>query len=256
MNKPRIVPVEDGLFEIEHTFDRNEIYIDNKNPEKTIKSCEDLLAEYPYDFEAALMLGRLYNQTGDFAKACQVRYEGFGRLAEVIGDDQIELDPENDENIFALELVLAAAIDHFLISDFEMSAAMLELLLELDPEDHLGATRFLSYCYITLGEWELFEETLFDIDDKAAEKAVLEAWGRFLQNDVVAAKEAVSRLKRRHTDIYNEFMEDSHEVTEEYLFDIESDRPTNTALARELWLQTEHIWNVQPEFLKFFRESR
>lgn len=254
MNKPILVPISDGMFEIEHSFDRDEITVDSKNPEKTAKLCEAILAKYPYDFEAALILGRLYNKLGEFEKACQVRYEGFGRLAELIGDEEIELDAESDENLFALELALAAAIDHFLISDFEMSAAMLELLLELDPEDHLGATRFLSYCYVALGEWELFEETLFDIDDKSAEKAILEAWGRFNQNEIPAAKEALNRLKHKFADIYSEFAGDSHEVTENYLMDIESDRPTNAALARELWLQTEHIWNAQPEFLKFLKE--
>ena len=48
----------------------------------------------------------------------------------------------------ALELIRASAIDHFLINDFEMSAALLELLLELDPEDHLrGVNCWLSIIW-------------------------------------------------------------------------------------------------------------
>ena len=76
-------------------------------------------------------------------------------------------------------LIHASAIDHFLINDFEMSTAMLELLLELDPEDHLEAIILLAFNYLAMEEYELFDEVSNDISDKYACKEVLTMWAAF-----------------------------------------------------------------------------
>jgi len=52
---------------------------------------------------------------------------------------------------------------------------------------------------------------------------------------------------------YAEFTSNVHEVTPEYLADIESEKPLRQTLARELWLQTEHLWTQFPGFIEALR---
>ena len=54
-----------------------------------------------------------------------------------------------------LELLKRSAIDHFLVGDFEMAAGMMEMLLDMDPEDHLETTKPLAFCYLALEDYEL-----------------------------------------------------------------------------------------------------
>ncbi len=56
---------------------------------------------------------------------------------------------------------------------------MLELLLELDPEDHLEAIILLAFNYLAMEEYELFDEVSNDISDKYACKEVLTMWAAF-----------------------------------------------------------------------------
>ena len=90
------------------------------------------------------------------------------------------LEWEDSNTRAALEVIHASAIDHFLINDFEMSTAMLELLLELDPEDHLEAIILLAFNYLAMEEYELFDEVSNDISDKYACKEVLTMWMPFM----------------------------------------------------------------------------
>ena len=43
---------------------------------------------------------------------------------------------------------------------------------------------------------------------------------------------------------------------ETYLRDIESERPSQAAQARELWLQTENLWTLWPGFVEALQRSR
>ena len=49
---------------------------------------------------------------------------------------------------------------------------------------------------------------------------------------------------------YAEFKAAEHPVSAAYLADIDSEHPSREALARELWLQTEHLWNQFPGFIE------
>ena len=73
---------------------------------------------------------------------------------------------------------------------------------------------------------------------------------------LIALAEALRR-KIRHHDVcsgfYAEFTSNVHEVTPEYLADIESEKPLRQTLARELWLQTEHLWTQFPGFIEALR---
>lgn len=201
------------------------------------------------DFEAAIVDSQLLEQQGDIAGACEARYAAFRRLMELLPDDQaIALDWDDVPTRAALLLTELSAIDHFLTSDFELCAAMLELLLELDPEDHTEATKRLSYCYIALEEWELLDEIIDDISDKHAEKSLLKLWAGLRREGRLDEGEA-RHLRTHFPEVYHEFTAADHPADEAYLADIRQPRPSKTALARELWLQTEHLWAQFPDFI-------
>lgn len=203
-----------------------------------------------YDFPAILSGARECEQDGRIEQACNMRYDAVKRLVEILPDeDEVVLDWDEADNRTVLRLVRGSAIDHFLVGDFEMAAGMLEMLLDLDPEDHLEATNPLAYCYIALGEFELFDEIVNDISDKYPEKEILKMWSEFRSKGVLPAGELIY-FKKNFPVFYREFVADSHEITEEYLHDIESERPSKEALARELWLQTEHLWAQFPGFIE------
>lgn len=201
-------------------------------------------------FEKILIHSQKLEQQGDIKKACDSRYEAFQQLMTLLPEDEsIALDWEDKNSCNAMMLVSFTAIDHFLIGDFEMCAAMLELLLELDPEDHTDAIKRLAYCYVALGEFELLDEIINDISDKHPEKCIIKMWsdferlGKFDEGDLI-------RFKKTFAPYYEEFTCQEHPASEAYIADIESERPSKYTLARELWLQTEHLWAEKPEFIQ------
>ncbi|MFR9249886.1 MAG: hypothetical protein ACLVK4_08145 [Alistipes shahii] len=102
----------------------------------------EVVGEGPCNFVKVLARSREMQAAGDIEGACNERFQAFQRLAELIPEDEeINLEWSHRNSRAALELIFASAIDHFLINDFEMSAALLEMLLELDPEDHLEGER-------------------------------------------------------------------------------------------------------------------
>ena len=150
------------------------------------------------------------------------------------------------------KVIHASAIDHFLINDFEMSTAMLELLLELDPEDHLEAIILLAFNYLAMEEYELFDEVSNDISDKYACKEVLTMWAAFRRSGRIPEGDAI-RFRTRFAPYFAEFTSDEHPADGQYLEDIESERPSVQAQARELWLRTENLWTLFPDFIAALR---
>lgn len=206
--------------------------------------------ERGFTFEKAWLRSQEQEAAGEIEAACNTRYEAFQRLADLIPEEgETELEWEDEHNQNAMFILNSSAIDHFLIGDFEMCAAMLEMLLELDPEDHLEATKLLAYSYVALGEYELFDEVVNDISDKYADKEVLKLWAEFRRNGRLPEGE-LFHFRRNFAVYYREFVSDVHPVSEEYLKDVESPRPSREALARELWLQTEHLWTLFPGFIE------
>ncbi len=207
------------------------------------------------DFSQALATSQQQEQQGDIEGACNTRYAAFQSLMELIPDTtdiELEWNDENSRN--AILLVSYSAIDHFLVGDFEMCAAMLEMLLELDPEDHLEASKRLAYTYVALEEYELFDEVINDISDKYADKELLSLWCEFRRKGTIPEGE-LHHFKRSFAVYYKEFTAEEHPVDEAYLKDIESQRPSRETLARELWLQTEHLWQLFPGFIEALRAA-
>ena len=209
-----------------------------------------------YNFGAILEQSRRLERQGQIEKACDVRYQAFQRLVALLPEeDEIEFDWEDDYTQSALHLINYSSIDHFLVGDYEMCAAMLELMLELDSEDHLEATTRLAYAYIALEEYELYDEIAGDINDRSADKAILALWSEYRQKGTLNDGH-LRNLRTRLADYYGEFTADSHPADEAFMTDIAGEKPSRRALARELWLQTEHLWKQFPEFIDALKATK
>lgn len=224
----------------------------NPTPDQTF----EIIGEGPYDFVRVLRHSRELQQSGDVEGACNERFKAFQRLAELIPEqEEVILEWNHRNSRAALELIEASAIDHFLINDFEMSAALLEMLLELDPEDHLEGSELLAFDYLAMDEQELFDEVINDISDKSASRELLLLWSAYRRDGRLPQGE-LQRFRTRFAPYFAEFTAAEHPADDVYLRDIESERPSVAAQARELWLRTENLWVLWPGFIDALRASR
>ena len=192
------------------------------------------------DFSTTLETTLRLESEGDFEGACDTRYKAFQQIVEVLPeDDAVELDFSHPNTRAAIEIIYGSAVDNFLAGDVELSAAQLELLLECDSEDHIEATPQLALCYIALEEWECLEDILPDLGDKSAFKPLVEALAEFVRTGKVSP-ETLTAL-RRHRHLCEELCAAEHPADEAYLKDISSERPTQQALAREMYLRCEPL---------------
>lgn len=223
----------------------------NPTPNQTF----EIVGRGEYDFASILRRSyQLQEQDNNVEAACNERFHAFQRLVEMIPEDEdIILEWEDAPTRAALELIYASAVDHFLINDFEMAAGMFEMLLELDPEDHTGCIVTLAFCYIAMEEYELYDEVAFDISDKQPEKFLLAMWADFRRTGKIPAGE-MRVLSTKHKSFFEEFRATEHPVDEEYLKGLDAETPTRQAQARQLWLQTENLWALFPDFIEELRK--
>jgi hypothetical protein len=192
------------------------------------------------DFAKWLDLAHKQESDGDFEAACNTRYRAFQQIVDVLPEDEVaELDFSHPNTRAAIEIVYGSAVDNFLAGDVELSAAQLELLLDCDSEDHIEATPQLALCYIALEEWDCLEDILPDLGDKSAFKPMVEALAEYAREGVIS-DEVLSAL-RRHRHLCDELRQTEHPADESYLKDISSERPTQQALAREIYLRCEPL---------------
>jgi hypothetical protein len=123
------------------------------------------------------------------------------------------------------------------------------MVLEIDPEDHLEATTHLAYTYVAMNELDSFDEIVNDISDKHADKQVLLLWSEWRRGGRLP-EGTLQRFRTRFAPWFREFTVLDHNITEEYMDDIDSGHPSPEALARELWLKTEHLWLLFPDFIE------
>ena len=224
----------------------------NPTPDQTF----EVIGEGPYDFSRVLRHSRELQQAGRVEEACNERFQSFQRLAELIPEqEEVILEWNHRNSRAALELIEASAIDHFLINDFEMSAALLEMLLELDPEDHLEGSELLAFDYLAMDEQELFDEVINDISDKCASRELLLLWSAYRRDGRLPQGE-LQRFRTRFAPILRKFTAAEHPADEAYLRDIESEHPSVAAQARELWLKTENLWVLWPGFIETLVAAR
>jgi hypothetical protein len=192
------------------------------------------------DFAKTLDHAHKQESEGNFEGACNTRYQAFQQIVDVLPEeDVVELDFSHPNTRAAIEIVYGSAVDNFLAGDVELSAAQLELLLECDSEDHIEATPQLALCYIALEEWECLEDILPDLGEKSAFKPLVEALAEFAQTGTVSAENLTAL--RRHRHLCKELAYPEHPADESYLKDISSDRPSQQALAREIYLRCEPL---------------
>lgn len=200
------------------------------------------------DFVKTLELAHKQETDGDFEGACNTRYKAFQQIVEVLPEEEAaELDFSHANTRAAVEIVYGSAVDNFLAGDVELSAAQLEMLLECDSEDHIEATPQLALCYIALEEWECLEDILPDLGDKSPLKPLVEALAEYARTGEISA-EVLSAL-RRHRHLCEELVREEHPADETYLRDISSERPTQQALAREIYLRCEPLFVQNEGFL-------
>lgn len=224
----------------------------NPTPDQTF----ELVGSGPYDFRKILDEASRLQQKGQIEEACNHRFQAFQRLMELLPDDEEVILEWNHRNSRAvLELLHATAVDHFLIGDYELSAAQLELLMELDPEDHLEAATLLAFDYQAMDEQELFDEVINDVSDKHADRLILLLWAGFRREGCLPQGE-LKRLQERFSAYFHEFIGEEHPADEAYLRSIESEHPTAAAEARELWLRTESLWQQWPDFIEALKATK
>ena len=189
-------------------------------------------------------------QEDDYPAACMMRFEAFEDILATLPDDEdsaVTLDRTHPNTLAAMEIILASAVDSYLAGEGEVAAAQLELLLDCDDEDPLEATPILALCYAMIGEWECLEDIEPDLGDKSALAPLLRALQQFVNRGKIESS-TVEQLAR-----YKEFTAElklsDHPTDEAYTRDINSDRPTRAALAREMYLRTETLLNTYPKFL-------
>ena len=215
----------------------------------------ELIGSGDFDFVKVLADARRMQEQGEVERACNHRFQAFQRLMDFLPEDEEVILEWNHRNSSAvLELLHASAVDHFLIGDYELSAALLELLLELDPGDHLEGSTLLAFDYQAMDEQELFDEVINDVSEKSAVRQMLHLWAAFRREGKLPQGE-LKRLRERFAPYYNEFTATEHPADEAYLRSIESERPTPEAEARELWLQTESLWERFPDFIDALRKA-
>ena len=208
------------------------------------------------DFTAELKRSRKAEADGRWEEACDIRYGAMQALVELLPEDDIvELDWEDRLTRDAVMVAYCSAVDFFLVGDWEMAAAGLELVLDVDSDDHLEATTLLAFVYVAMGEWDSFEDILPDVADKSPEKSLLVLWAEWVQSGKINKSEYAT-FARYHLPFLREWCAEEHPTDGAYLADIDSDHPTKAAKARELWLQTEHLWREHGGFIEALKAAK
>ena len=204
------------------------------------------------EFTKRLEQAHQQESEGNFEAACNTRYQAFQEIVDVLPEDEVaELDFSHPNTRAAIEIVYGSAVDNFLAGDVELSAAQLELLLDCDGEDHIEATPQLALCYIALEEWDCLADILPDLGDKSPFRPMVEALAEYARKGEISA-ETISAL-RRHRHLCDELAREEHPADESYLKDISSERPTQQALAREIYLRCEPLFEQYEGFLAKFK---
>ena len=218
----------------------------NPRPEQ----CFELEGQGAYNFVKHKEVIDALVAEGRYNEACERRYEAFQLLADILPEDEaMPLRWEHNNSRAALAILYGSAVDHFRIGDLEMSMAQLELLMECDSEDHFEGVNLLALCYIATEEWEAFEELVIDLTDKSAEAVVARLWAHYRRKEAMDA-ELLKLLRSRHKYFYEELVAKVHPDDDKFRRDIASERPSQSAEAREWWLLTEPLWSEFPEFVE------
>lgn len=208
----------------------------------------ELEGEGRYNFVARRAQIDALVSKGNYKEACEARYSAFMDLVNIIPEDEaMPLSWNHHNSNAAIAILYGTAVDHFRIGDLEMCMAQLEMLLDLDPEDHFESVNLLALCYVAMEEWEAFDELSIDLTDKSAEAVIARMWCQFRKTEDIDTT-LLTLLRTRFKAYYDELCLSEHPDDEAFRRDISSERPSARAEAREWWLLTEPLWEEFPSF--------
>lgn len=206
-------------------------------------------------FGELLKLTNRKEREGEWAKACEMRFEGAQELLDVVGEDGgVRLDWNDASSRAAMEVLYRSAGDHLLVGEVEMAVALWESLLELDEEDHFEAIVPLAFAYVEIEDYECLESALFDISTKSPEYHLLMLWAEYSRSGGIE-RDALRQLRTRHKAWYAEFVAEEHPADEAYMNDCRSERPSQRTEAREFWFATQSIWERNKEFVEALQKA-
>ena len=148
-------------------------------------------------FSALLRRTLRMEQTGDWAKACELRFDCAQQLLDAVGDEPVRLDWNDVGSRAAMEILYRSAADNMMVGEVEMAVALWESLLDVDPEDHLEAVVPLAFAYVEIEDYECLESAMFDISPKSAEYQLLLLWSEYRRSGGID-KDALRQLRTRH----------------------------------------------------------
>lgn len=186
---------------------------------------------------------------GEYASACEMRFDAVQHFLDSAGEEPIMLDWEDQNSRALLEMIYRSAADHLQIGELEMALALWECVTDMDEEDHFEANVMLAFCYVAVEDWDCLESARFDISPKTAEYHLLQLWESYVKSGGVD-RDALRELRTRHKLWWEEFIAEEHVADEAYLKDCRSERPSKQTEAREFWFATEALWAQHEEFLK------
>ncbi|MDE5945677.1 MAG: hypothetical protein K2G93_08890 [Rikenella sp.] len=225
----------------------------------------EMLATNPAHFAARTALADQSADAGAIEAACQLRWEGAQLVCDLLdrasaSDETVLLDWDDPYTASALTMVYDSAADHFVIGDFELATALLESVLDADPEDHSNASELLAFCYAALEEWELFDEILSVLPPESLSTRLASYWGTFRraenqpenqpgERSETTAKSAALRtlIRTESPALFREWSATDHDP------DPNAANPPAAVEARRLWLRTESLWREFPEFVAFLK---
>lgn len=189
-----------------------------------------------------------------FDEACQARFDVAQPLADVLmQEENLEFDFTDGTTYAAAELLYDSAIDLLVAGEYEISAAMLELLLDHDSEDRFGCTVSAALCYIALGDEACFDEAILDVDVKGVDYPLLQIIENYRTVRTIPGEDLESLS--RHREIVDELLAVDHPTDDKYISDINSEHPSRKAEARAVYLKYEPVIMMFDGLMDALREA-
>ena len=204
------------------------------------------------DYSRVLRRGEELESQGEYAAACELRFDAVQRFMDTVGEESPRLDWEDKNTRSLIELCYRSAADHLQVGETEMAAALWECVIDMDEEDHFEANVMLAFVYVALEDWDCLESARFSISSKTPEYHLLALWESYVRSGEVD-RGALKELSSRHKEWWTEFTSEQHPVDEAYKADCLSERPSKRTEAREFWFATEPLWASDAEFLEKVR---
>ncbi len=172
---------------------------------------EQIFDKEPHNFPVAMALADSYMELEQVEDACQTRLDCatliFDLIESLPDNENIEIDMNTPDNLAVIMTIYLSAIDHYSIGDYEMAAAMLEMILEMDVEDHLGANNYLAFAYAALGENDGVEEQCKIMMPTPQTKELLRTITKHSANPDAPVSDNVKELLENPTDDHKIMLE-------------------------------------------------